>query len=113
MAAGMESIAQLKARKLEELATELKKLETQSDTTTLYRLGIFKGRVYELEECGVFSWEERRHFENAALTACGYEVPQDRVITDVADKPQETDELQRIGDLIASIEAQRDLVKRL
>jgi len=110
MAVVPESSEQLKARKLEELTTELTKLETRSDTTKLYRLGIFKGRVHELEECGVLSKEERRHFENAALTACGYEVPQDRVITDVADKPQETGELQRIGDIISSIEAQRGLV---
>ncbi|WP_155953478.1 hypothetical protein [Pseudomonas sp. URIL14HWK12:I6] len=106
MAVVPESIEQLKARKLNELAIELTKLETQNDTTKLYRLGIFKGRVHELEECGVFSWEERRHFDNAAMTACGYEMPQDRVARD-------TDELQRLGDLISSIEAQRELARSL
>lgn len=110
MAVVPESAEQLKARKLEELTTELTKFDTRSETTKLYRLGIFKGRVHELEECGVLSREERRHFDNAALTACGYQVPQDRVITGVVDKPHKSDELQRIGDLISSIEVQRGLV---
>lgn len=63
---------QMKHLKINELKAELAKLGTRNEKTKMYQLGIFKGRVHELESLGVLTWEERAAFDDEAHTVCGF-----------------------------------------
>lgn len=63
-----------KQQKISELKAALAKLESRSGVTKKYQLGIFKGRVHELESLGMLTWEERAAFDDAAHTVCGFPV---------------------------------------
>jgi hypothetical protein len=70
-----EPPAALKARKLAEIRAELELIanEINPDLRAL-RQGIVDGRLFELQELGVFTWQEANDFVQEMQLALGFEV---------------------------------------